>query len=199
MKKELTKKQKETLAKKERIYDIAIQLFKKYGYDNTSIRDICKEANVTTGTLYNLYESKVSILFQFKEKLEENANDPLDVKHINIDDPADTLTKYTISILTLFQNIGADMAHNLHINHSLIWNNESEDIPLLEQFVKQCQDHGTMTKILDAKKTAEAINIIIYGLIYQWCDNNGDYDLIQKSQELLPLFYKSFIIDDRNQ
>jgi hypothetical protein len=62
----------------------------------------------------------------------------------------------------------------------------------LENFVEKAQQNNTLSKQLNASQTTEAINTIIYGLVYQWCDQNGSYDLLKKSQEILPLLLKSF-------
>lgn len=193
MKKELTKKQQLTLAKKEKIYEVAIALFKEYGYENTSIRDICKNANVTTGTLYNLYENKAAILNNFKEKLTENANIPLQENNINIENPLETIMNYIISVLSTFNELGAEMTLNLHNNRGNIWDNKTEGTRLLENFIHLCQENNTINDNLSEQETADAINTIIYGLVYQWCDQKGTYHLIDKSKKLLPLFLSPFI------
>lgn len=193
MKKELTKKQQMTLAKKERIYEVSIALFKKYGYEKTSIRDICKNANVTTGSLYNLYENKAAILNNFKEKLTQNANLALQENNINIENPLETLMNYILSILSTFHELGAEMTLSLHNNRGNVWDNKTEGTDLLEEFVNLCQKNNTMKDDLSKQETADAINTIIYGLIYQWCDQNGKYNLIDKSKKLLPLFLSPFL------
>lgn len=193
MKKELTKKQQMTLAKKERIYEVAIALFKEYGYEKTSIRDICKNANVTTGSLYNLYENKAAILNNFKEKLTQNANLALQENNINLENPLETLMNYILSILSTFNELGAEMTLSLHNNRGNVWDNKTEGTDLLEKFVHLCQKNNTMKDDLSKQETADAINTIIYGLIYQWCDQNGTYNLIDKSKKLLPLFLSPFL------
>lgn len=192
MEKQLTEKQKQTLAKKNRIYEVAIELFKEYGYDNTSVRDICNMANVTTGTLYNLYENKAAILYCFKEKLDETCHTPLLDEHINIDAPLETITNYIISILHMFDELGAEMTLKIHTYHASIWKQKTESTVLLERFVNKAQNHGTLSTLLDVESTAEAINTIVFGLVYQWCDQNGQYNLIEKGNQLLPLLLKTF-------
>ena len=40
------------------LMDQSVKLFWRHGYQATSVRDIAKEANVTTGTLYNEFDGK---------------------------------------------------------------------------------------------------------------------------------------------
>ena len=47
---------------KERIFDVSINLFSKYGYTGVSIRQIAKEVGIKESSIYNHYPSKESIL-----------------------------------------------------------------------------------------------------------------------------------------
>ena len=47
---------------KQRIYRVAADLFLKNGYQNTTLSDIAKKAEVSTGTLYRYYPSKGDFL-----------------------------------------------------------------------------------------------------------------------------------------
>lgn len=74
---------------KERIFDVSIDLFSKYGYDGVSIRQIAKEVGIKESSIYNHYQSKESILesilsYYINEMLKEEApvmqpNDNLDM------------------------------------------------------------------------------------------------------------------------
>lgn len=45
-----------------RIISVATRLMRHDGFENTSIRQICDEANVSTGTFYHLFDSKTDLL-----------------------------------------------------------------------------------------------------------------------------------------
>lgn len=197
MKKELTEKQKQTLAIKEKIFEVAIQLFKEYGYENTSVRDICKYANITTGSLYNLYDNKADILNTFKEKLTKEANLMLQEDYLNIDNPIETLNTYIVAVLSMFNELGVEMTLNLHNVRGNVWDNKTEGTILLENFIALCQKNNTIIDDLSAEETADTINTIIYGLVYQWCDQKGEYDLIEKSKKRLSLMLSPFIKSSR--
>ena len=53
IKKAPTKREVASQEKRKRICDISMELFHTYGYDNTTINDICKACDVSTGTIYN--------------------------------------------------------------------------------------------------------------------------------------------------
>lgn len=60
-KKEPTKRQLQAKASKEKIFDTAQSLFATYGYENVTVADICREANVSVGLFYNYFKSKSDI------------------------------------------------------------------------------------------------------------------------------------------
>lgn len=192
MTKKLTAKQQQTLEKKNRIYEVAIKLFKEDGYENTNIRDICEQAGVTTGSLYNLYENKVAILNTFKEKLTEKSVQPLE-NDPDIKQPYHTIEAYILSILQVFDEIGADLTLVLHSQRGNFYDEKTKGIILLEDYIMDCLKHKTIKSKFSSNQLVEAIITIIYGLIYKWCDNKGRYNLLTQSKDELPLLLENLL------
>ncbi len=55
-------RERQKLARRQRILDAAMILFNRDGYDKTRIEDIAEVAEVSAGTAYNYYQSKADIL-----------------------------------------------------------------------------------------------------------------------------------------
>jgi len=74
---------------KDKIRYVAFRLFLERGYEATNIRDICKEVNIKTSSLYFYYESKQELFFSvYDEILGEN------IKYLqNINDLNDNTLK----------------------------------------------------------------------------------------------------------
>jgi AcrR family transcriptional regulator len=51
-------------ATRERIIEVALRLFRERGWEATTTRDIAREAEIATGTLFNYFGSKEAILAQ---------------------------------------------------------------------------------------------------------------------------------------
>lgn len=68
---------------KDKIFDTALDLFSKKGYDSVSVRTIASEVGIKESSIYNHYSSKkdilMSILNYFEEYFKEN---PLDDENI---------------------------------------------------------------------------------------------------------------------
>jgi AcrR family transcriptional regulator len=64
---------------RERILDVALELFLAQGYDGTSLRQIAEQLGVTKAALYYHFESKEDILRALHMRLHEFGKDALDV------------------------------------------------------------------------------------------------------------------------
>ncbi|WP_298021194.1 TetR/AcrR family transcriptional regulator [uncultured Dysosmobacter sp.] len=58
----MTKQAMKTNETRQRIVATATQLMRCDGFENTSVRQICEEANVSIGSFYHLFESKAALL-----------------------------------------------------------------------------------------------------------------------------------------
>jgi AcrR family transcriptional regulator len=64
---------------RERILDVALELFVAQGYDGTSLRQIAEQLSVTKAALYYHFESKEDILRALHMRLHEFGKDALDI------------------------------------------------------------------------------------------------------------------------
>lgn len=55
-------RERQKVARKQRILEVATELFRRDGYDRTRIEDIAEAAEVSAGTTYNYFETKADIL-----------------------------------------------------------------------------------------------------------------------------------------
>jgi len=69
----ISEKKKIELEKQRRlqISSVALGLFYKNGYKNTSMVDIAKAANISKGLIYHYFKNKAELLFSFQDKLDE--------------------------------------------------------------------------------------------------------------------------------
>lgn len=68
---------------KDKIFDTALDLFSKKGYDSVSVRTIASEVGIKESSIYNHYSSKKDILMSILNYFEEYfKGDPLDDENI---------------------------------------------------------------------------------------------------------------------
>ncbi|MHB8072477.1 TetR/AcrR family transcriptional regulator [Desulfosporosinus fructosivorans] len=73
----ISEKKKIELEKQRRqqILSVALGLFYKNGYKNTSMVDIAKAANISKGLIYHYFKNKAELLFSYQDKLDECLNE----------------------------------------------------------------------------------------------------------------------------
>ena len=57
------------VAARDRLYDIAIKLIAKRGYESTTLRDVAREADVSVGLLYRYFPSKQAVITALYDEL----------------------------------------------------------------------------------------------------------------------------------
>ena len=87
MKERLTNQEKKSREKKQRIYRVAMKMFSEYGYEQATIRDICKAAGITTSSFYNFFGDKDGVLLQFYYEILEKGAAHLDLTPQNLQTP----------------------------------------------------------------------------------------------------------------
>ncbi len=100
-------KQKRAIEKKEKIIKIGFDLICKNGYHNINTAEIAKEADVSTGIVYQYFKDKYDILIEGLEKYGDNIFFPM---------PIDQNVKFTKDE---FQKIIKDMIKHYINNHKV--------------------------------------------------------------------------------
>ncbi|WP_027004905.1 TetR/AcrR family transcriptional regulator [Conexibacter woesei] len=73
---------------RERILDVAQELFTRQGYDKTSLRDIAERLEITKAALYYYFERKEDILLELHRRLQVLGSGLLDALEAAPDGPA---------------------------------------------------------------------------------------------------------------
>lgn len=59
-----------------RIYEAALQMFREKGFEQTTMRDIARQAGVALGAAYYYFASKDAIVLMFYEEMQERGHQP---------------------------------------------------------------------------------------------------------------------------
>lgn len=86
---------------RERIFDSALSLFQKKGFEETTMRDIAKEAGVALGSAYYYFSSKDEIVSAFYTKRTEET---LEHVYRNLGKTKDFESRFTMYTETLLKN-----------------------------------------------------------------------------------------------
>lgn len=173
----LTSRQLQAQKTKRRIYNAAVDLFSRHGFDNTTIEDISRKADVSVGAFYHYYTSKSEIYSELYKKI--------DVYYENT--VADQLVKedFFDNIILFFKHYaeyinarGIDTVKQLFNTQNVLFLDKNRYMyKLLTEVIKRGDEKNLLTKELRLDEIEEFLVVVSRGAVYDWLLHDGDYDL----------------------
>ncbi|ACO29085.1 MULTISPECIES: TetR/AcrR family transcriptional regulator [Bacillus] len=189
-KKNLTKRKQQALLTQSNIFLVFLNLTKEKKFENITIEDICKKANVSVGTFYHYFSSKEDIYKKLFQQIEENL-------HVELENIAQHATAQR-TILNFFQCIAEYTTKlELHINLLNDYNKRiftyqpSLIYKTLNDFVYKGQLEKELTNDMSVEEITTYLFIIARGLILDWCVADREYSLEQRMDTYIQLALKS--------
>jgi AcrR family transcriptional regulator len=193
--KKLSLRQRQGIETKLKITRIATDLFKKKGFNDVTIRDICEASSISVGTFYHHFISKDEIVntghYQIDLLWEERISN-----HIESD------TKEYI--LYMFEEAGSQL-------HELGWDLASQsyqqliaaktkytlrkDRPIYQkvhQAITQGLSEGVFLQGTDPAELTETLIRCSRGVVFDWCLWEGGYDLRKQMRHDILLFLSNY-------
>lgn len=183
---------------KSKLLAVSLKLMKEQGFDQVKISDICKEANVSTGAFYHHIKSKAGIVIEgyaqcdkyFSETVFPLLKDRYDV---------DAILEYVEYQMKYGEDFGVDLCIQIY-KAQLTEGTEfflSQERPLpngLISIVRNLQAKGVIQNDKDAKIIANEVLVISRGILYNWCQQNGHYDIKKFAREVISNYIKCYTI-----
>ncbi len=195
---EVSRRERKKEETRGRIFREAIRLFKKRGFDATTIDEITERADVAKGTFFNYFPRKESVLAYLSEQqlveVESNAeaifsaSDPASAKLVGIYLAAAAaytqdreLSRYVLNeLMKRAFDVTEEGAHGTR------WNT------LIHRALAMGRDSGELRADLDIPRAAEVFTGVYYSTVYTWvnCEDmpgHADYDLLAELRERFAL------------
>ncbi|WP_425447870.1 TetR/AcrR family transcriptional regulator [Dethiothermospora halolimnae] len=182
MKKEnLNKRQLQAIETRKKIYDTAIKLMVKEGYDNITVSSICKSANVSVGSFYHHFKSKEGIIIEayriVDKYFESNVANKLKSKN-NLD----KIIEFVIYQVNYAKEMGIDLMiqvykSQIQAGNRFFISNDRSLPSILRNIVVIGQSKGEITSSMTPQEITDFILRFSRGIIYDWCVHDGSYDI----------------------
>jgi len=174
VKKKLTKREIDSLQKKQHIFDVSMQLFQKYGFDNTTMSDISRETGFSNGSIYHFYSNKQSILTQLAQEIYEEATQYLQLNEACLEHPKASIIKYYAELIRLHDQYSVDIIRNTaeacSTEYRLGMSRKYMDVSLylIQNFLETAQTRGTIKLMVAPQKLAEMMHVLYMGCLFTW-------------------------------
>lgn len=196
MEKKLTRKEQAQVTKK-KIYDAAISLIESKGFENVSIEDITKAADMAKGTFYLYFKSKQDLIYHTITMYDEIARASYEkVKHLETFEMqlSSYLLFYNVEVAKIGERIlNALLSLNLKEQEKFVTVKTRGIYEALEKIVAKGMETGELSGEKDSNYYIELIVIFVQGLDYYWCNAPKGFDYVLATQREAEVFLKGLI------
>lgn len=198
-KSKLTKRDQQRIETRQRIFNTAVDLFTRKGYTKVSVNDICKKAGVSKGTFYYYFKSKSQVLSEHFLKIDEFYAVLIEQLEKKEKSPTRRLVTFTIKSFSYVNDLGVKII-------KVIWQSQIDPLEkkpdmansrrpvyrILERLIREGQEKGELRRDVSAETMTDLYVRCYRGIIYEWCLQNGKFDIIGACDEFTRLVIEGF-------
>ena len=182
-----SKRQLQAEQTKDNLFIAAVELLTEKDFDDITIRDIVARAQVSIGTFYNYYSTKMEVFYETYRIAD----------HYFTETVAPLLSQGTVlerimAFFDYYAHYSSDltdmrMTKLLYNPDNTFFSRDPHQgmVGVLIGILQQGLEEGALAGGESADEIAEYLMIAIRGLVYNWCTCNGSYDLAAATQQFV--------------
>lgn len=177
----------------------ARELIEKETYARITVDSICKECNVSIGAFYHHFKSKQGVIIAGYEECDVFFREEV-TKALKSTNPIDRIIEYIGCQMDYATSVGAGLVIEVYKAQITDGNDffldASRDLPRgLCAIIEEAQNAGAITMEQSASSLTSELLLISRGVIYNWCQNRGNYDLKSYCSQIITAHLKYYTIE----
>ena len=168
------------------IFDKAMALMSEKGFQGTTVRDICAEAEIPIGTFYNCYKSKVDILKSIYESGDKYIKDAVE-NEINGKTAIEKLHIFTYHYAQLNVRTGIEVMRVLFYPTNEWFAHNRPMQSLLRDIIEEGIAKGELRSDINTDDVVDYVFDIFRGVCYNWCIHEADFDISARMESHISL------------
>lgn len=184
----LSKKAQKT---REHVLNVSLELMKKNGYQNTTVRDICSTADISVGTFYSYFPSKTDLFLDIYKKADDYFSDTVAVK-VNGSCAKERIADFFRCYARLNVETGIDLLRVLFNPENLWFAKKRPMQKVLSDIIAAGIANNEFRTDLSADEAVDYLFTVARGCCYSWCVLEGSYDLEDQIVKYTDLALKAF-------
>lgn len=191
-----TRKQ-QAIDTKVHIFNTAVRMLERQEFDRITVRDIVRAANVSVGCFYNYYSSKLDVYYETYFLADEYFESTVAPALEGLDFESavylyfDYYARYSSEITSLSLTKVLYNSKNKCFDRKL----DRGMTPVLVQVIQRALEHGELKSNESAGDIALFFLIAVRGQIYNWCTNDGAYNLREAMREFVSKLLRAYDIE----
>jgi TetR/AcrR family transcriptional regulator, fatty acid metabolism regulator protein len=186
------KRKEQATATRKKIYDVSIRLIEKHGFENVTVESICHAAGVAVGSFYTHFPSKAGIIEEIYRQGDEYFENVV-AKSITASDAPTRILAFFHHYAEFNARNGIEFVRLLYRGMSPRFSDRTRAmVRLLYNYIEAGQASGEIVVHTSSDDIVYGLFSFARGIIFDWCVNEGKYDLIQSMDLHLPMLLRSF-------
>lgn len=182
------------LARKQELFAKITELVSKEGYSNLTVRDICSNLGISTGTFYHYFPEKGDIAWILFSDIDNYFNE--EVLNKFTDNEPDNLVTFCIEYGRYIIDNGVETCRCISIapfnkNNSAYLEEERTIFQILLHIIERGESKGQFKLTDTPLEITRMIMVLIRGYSTDWAKRNGSYDIVEKLNIFIQLFLKT--------
>lgn len=184
---------------KHEICNIAMERFRRDGFENVSIEDICNACDVTRGSFYHHYKNKYDMLI-FWERC--NAEKEISRLHdLTESEPVMRLYRYLSTYAEGISSVGCDLLYRIMLGTIEAGSNAASSHKGIGTYIGSdalivlIMD-ATETSRISAEELLRLYNMAMTGLVFEWKLSGGGFNFATEANKIAQIV---FGIKDNNK
>ena len=167
------------------IIEAAVRLFKKDGFENVSVNDICAEAKIARSSFYRVFSGKKEIISTVLE-------DARSIHNASVGDLLDAENDFERMWALCERNLAIALDFGPELTGSLLAMEQSEAIGIIEilhgmdpwliKLTRNAQRAGIILNPEAPEVLTPMVTDLMVQVAYDWCRCRGTYSLRQKAR-----------------
>lgn len=182
---------------KEKLLTAVAKLAKEKGYDNVTIRDICRESGVSNGSFYYHFPSKDALALESCAHIDNRMTPQLAATCSAL--PPDESLHFLLRVHIDFTLQGSGPLTGEYFR--LILEKKADAIfsisrpyyQMIHSQLVRCQTAGLICPDLSIDTLTAYSMQFVRGLVFDWCIHHGSYSLEEQYESVYPLFAAGFM------
>ncbi len=190
-----TKRQLQAEQTKLKLYNTAVELLAERDFDSITIRDIVDRANVSIGTFYNYYSTKLEVFYETYQVADHYFNEVVEPRLTQA-----TCRERVLFFFDRYAHYSGELTDRkmtrLLYSPDNPWFNRPQENSLVGVLIRVLQsglDSGELDGRGDsAQEIASLFMISVRGLTYHWCTTGYAYDLTASTLQFVQRLLRAY-------
>lgn len=195
----MTSRQLQAMKTKKKLLDVSMEMIQKYGYDSVTINQICEAAGVSIGAFYHHLKSKAGIIIEGYSMCDEYFENEVNEK-LSGDTFFEKIIQYIGYQSEYAVMLGVDLMIQIYraqiTEGTEFFLSDERGLPKgLSSLVSMAQENGELTDEVSYQQISREVLVVSRGIIYNWCQNKGKYDLISRAEGMVRNYLSVYLMN----